>query len=76
LAKIISLKIEIPADDDVRVDEVKAQVKAHIIKLGRVDSPPGDGQGTMLDRSTFYGASSVKYWTAPDRKKAVRGVAQ
>jgi hypothetical protein len=64
MAKIIVLKIEIPADDDVRVDGVKGVVLGALRALGKRQSDPGEGQST-IEHATFFDAASVKFWTQP-----------
>jgi hypothetical protein len=63
MSKIITLKLEIPADDDVTTEAVKAVSQAAIRALGTKESvgTPGDGQVTA-DRAVHFGAAQVKTW--------------
>lgn len=67
--RVIFLKLEVPADDDVRHDVVKAAVEAAIRSLGRKENfgAAGEGQGTT-ERAVLFDAARVKTWQ-PERKR-------
>lgn len=73
MARIISIKLEIPADDDARVDDVKTRVRAAIHAIGRIGAEAEEGQTTILDRFVFYDTATVKQWVTPgERKKTAK----
>jgi hypothetical protein len=69
VAKIITIKLEIPADDDASVTEVKSKVAECLRTLGTYTALPAEGQTTIMDRSVFYGATTVKFWVTPGERK-------
>lgn len=68
MTRIITLKLEVPADDDVPVNSVKDMMREHIRQKGRVENVGAaeDGQSS-LDRVAFFDAAAVKLWTQRER---------
>ena len=76
MARIISIKLEIPAEDDASVDDVKARLREAIHAIGRVGVEAAEGQATILDRTVFFDTATVKLWVNPsERKKPAAKVA-
>lgn len=71
MARIIVIKLEIPADDDARVEDVKGVVRKAVHALGNLGAETEDGQLTILDRTVFYGAASIKQWVNQGERKKV-----
>lgn len=71
MAKIIVMKLEIPADDDVKVEDVKDHIRTAVRAIGRKSAEPSEGQATILDRTTFYDAATVKFWVGERKKKGL-----
>jgi hypothetical protein len=75
LAKVISLKLEVPGDDDVPVAAAKAFLQEAIRRMGPVkDVGAPEGQSTLMERTLFLDACTVKEWRpGGERKKAANG---
>lgn len=69
MAKIMTLKVQIPADDYARVEPVKAKLQALIRAQGKMNADSADGQGTILASLVFYDAADVKFWVTQGERK-------
>lgn len=74
MARIITIKLEIPADDDARVEDVKTRVRAAVHAIGRTGAEAEEGQTTILDRTVFFDAATIKYWVTPGERKKIAKV--
>lgn len=74
MAKIITIKLEIPADDDASVADVKSKITDRLRTLGTYTALPAEGQTTIMERSVFYGATTVKQWVNTGERKKVAKV--